>query len=138
MTLFIGDEKAESGMTHAIYESIEAELSESLKTALGDEQWEAVRVELEDAWKRLSYSLAKSIVTYMRRDQAPEQEPELEYGETFSSSQEDAEYWQWLSGFVGVFEDWQPVFLDGRRLKRALMQFLADRPVPTKIRGIIE
>ena len=68
MALHIGDESADSGMAKAIFVSIEETLSEPMEEALGEEKWEEIRDELIESWKRLSYALAKAIVSYLRRD----------------------------------------------------------------------
>lgn len=56
-----------------------------------------------------------------------------------STMAEDSTFWQWLQGFISVFQSsWNPVPNDGgAALKTALATYLSSNPVPSELSGKI-
>ena len=60
MPLFSGDQTAQTGMSKAIYDQLQAEL----EPALGEVS-EEVRSQLRESWKKLAYAIAKGVIEHI-------------------------------------------------------------------------
>jgi len=152
MSLKVGNAQVTEGMAAAIYDSLHEILEpylteEKQPEEMEDAVWERDVIEpLRESWQQLSYAVAAGVVRYLLRDPPSddpdfaEEWPQTEYAETSSTAVEDEEFWTWLQGFTEVFtKDWVPMSQDGgAALKSAMASYLASKPVPTRLKGIVE
>jgi len=72
MALIIGSEMADSGMSEAIYQEMDQQLSPTLQKAVDDAEGEAKAKAQEaldgarEGWKRLAYCIAKGVIEHMK------------------------------------------------------------------------
>lgn len=72
MALEIGSEKADSGMSQAIYREVDRQLSPPLQQAVNSAQGEAKAKAQEaldgarEGWKKLSYAIAKGVIEHIK------------------------------------------------------------------------
>jgi len=126
MAMVIGSQSATSGMAKAIYDAINAILAPAIPPAsLPD---------VQASWKKLSFAVATGVVNHLKR--APAADPE--YAQVVSRAVDDPGFWNWLAGFVQVFQAWAPVSADAVALKTALTTYLGAHPVPSQLTGTLE
>ena len=132
MALNAGDPAATEGLARDIFLALDAHLRPPLENSLPDPATQLPPI--EDAWRQLSFCIASGIVEHLMR--VPPSEPE--FAEPFSSSAQDATYWNWLSGFAGVLRTWAAGAGDATGLRTALNAFFAANPTtPSQLRGIL-
>ena len=132
MPLNIGNREATEGMAGTIYQAIDAELRPAMeKNDVKPEDVGYAQVQ----WKSLSYAIAAGVIHHLKREPSTQ----ADFAEAFTSANEDAVFWTWLAGFLGVFNNWTPIPQDGgAALKTALTAWLAANPVPAELKGIIK
>jgi hypothetical protein len=127
-----GNEAATTGLAHDIYVVLDAELRPPLEDVL--ENPEEQLPPIQDAWKKLSFCIASGVVDHLVR--VPANDPE--FAQTFTSSTQDATYWNWLSGFANVLRTWAASAGGAPELRTALNTFFNANPTPTQLRGILQ
>lgn len=142
MALSIGDKDATRGMTKVIFDAMDAELRPPMEQSLRDtgspeDEIQKAVIKAQANWRQLSFVIASGLVSSLRRDPPPSPADPV-FGEAFSSRVEDAVFWDWLKGFVGVFQSWAPTTADGVNLKNAINSYLSGKPVPEQLRGILQ
>jgi hypothetical protein len=131
MALDAGKKDATTGLTKAIYEALNNELGPPLEPEFKKpEDFKKV----QDGWRSLSFAIATGMITALRREDPV---ADTLFAETFSSSAEDDKFWAWLVGFVKVFQDWKPTTTEGKALQKGITDYLAAKPVPTQLKGIL-
>jgi hypothetical protein len=129
--LNIGNAEATSGMAQNIYRAIDEVLRPPMEE--GDVPADAIQ-QSQEAWKKLGYAIAAGVISHLQRDPPTK----TEYAEVFSSSAQDAEFWDWLGDFVEVFETWASSPTSGvSTLKASLNGFLSANPSPEELKGVI-
>ena len=131
MPLNAGNPSASEGLAQDIFQVLQTHLGPSLEESLDDPTEQLAPI--EDAWRTLSYCIASGVVEHLVRD--PAAEPD--FAEAFSSSAQDADYWDWLSGFSGVFRTWAAASGTLAQLHAALNAFFATHPTPTQMTGVL-
>jgi hypothetical protein len=90
--------------------------------------------EVHEGWKQLSNAIAQGVVNYITS-----QNDESDFAPIYSSAEQDAEYWNWLSEFVEQFETWaSDSTMPPTELQQSLKTFLDSNPAPTQMKGIIK
>jgi hypothetical protein len=103
-----GDKNAESGMAKAIYDAMNAALGERLSSE--------DKLPLQDNWKKLSHAVADGAVRSLQTDP----------------------FFAWFAGLVKVVTtEWAPTTPDGLALQSALKKYLAEKPIPNEMRGLL-
>jgi hypothetical protein len=128
MPLNAGNAGATQGLAQEIFQVLDAQLGPPLAD-LEEDQREDVR----DAWRRLSFCVASGVVEHLMR--VPASEPE--FAEAFSSSAQDAQFWNWFSGFTTVFRNWSSGAGTVADLRTALDSFFDANTTPTQLRGVL-
>lgn len=131
MPLNAGNRAATQGMAQAIYISIDAELRPPMEADMPDP--EEALPPIQDAWRALAFAVATGVVSHLERQ--PATQPE--YAETFSSEDQDEEFWEWMRDFTSLLEGWAGGAGTVVTLRTALSSFLGSNPVPEQLRGVL-
>jgi hypothetical protein len=129
MPLNAGNLGATQGLARDIFDVLDAQLAPPLAADLEAEQLEEIR----DAWRTLSFCVASGVIEHLMR--VPATEPE--YAEAFTSSAQDAQFWNWFSGFTSVFRTWSSGAGTLTDLRTSLNNFFNANTTPTQLRGIV-
>lgn len=133
MSLDAGDLGASGGLANDIYLVLDEHLRPSLEGSLDEQQLGL----LEEAWRTLSFCIASGVIQHLNPTPSTDPPTDPAFAEVFSSSAQDAAYWDWLSDFGAVFRDWASAAGTLPQLHSALDGFFASNPTPTELRGVL-
>jgi hypothetical protein len=120
---------ATSGTAKAIFAAIQGALGPPPSNMPA-----ADAAQLNDARAKLCYAIAAGIIAGLTGDSSASPDA----AETYSSATEDTTFWNWLTGFVGVFHDWAPTTPDGLSLQALLNAYLSNHAVPQQLIGVVK
>lgn len=128
MPLNAGNVQASQGLALAIFTVLEQQLGPPLDDLEAEQ-----REDIEEAWQKLAFAIARGVVDHLERDPASESE----YAEAFSSSSHDAAFWGWLSGLATVLRNWSSGSGTVADLRTSLDAFFDANATPTQLRGVV-